>query len=254
MNELSGEIVEAFARGLRVIECFGADARRLTLTDVANRTGYSRATARRLLLTLQSLGYAETDGKHFALTPRVLDLGFSYINSLGFADHARPHLEMVTDRLNESCSLAVLDGQQIVYVARSAAPHRIMSVALTVGTRLPANATSMGQVLLAHLPDLRLRDYIANARLEARTRFSIVDRADLRLRLAAVREKGYALVDQELEEGLKSLAVPIFRNDGTVCAALNVSTQSARFSDGRMIRELLPTLQDAARRIGETQT
>ena len=253
MNELSGEYVESFARGLRVIECFGADAQKLTLTDVANRTGFSRAAARRLLLTLQALGYAESDGKHFRLTPRILDLGFSYIASLGFADQARPHLEEVTATLNESCSLAVLDGNEIVYVARSAAPHRIMSVALAVGTRLPANATSMGQVLLAFQPDLWLREYLANARLEARTRFSIVDRADLRRRLAEVREQRYALVDQELEEGLKSLAVPVFRADGTICAALNISTQTNRFSDARMISEMLPTLQGAARRIGETQ-
>jgi len=254
MNDLSGEFVESFARGLRVIECFGADAQKLTLTDVANRTGFSRAAARRLLRTLQTLGYADTDGKHFRLTPRILDLGFSYIASLGFANQARPFLEDVTARLNESCSLAVLDSSDIVYVARSAAPHRIMSVALAVGTRLPANATSMGQVLLAHQPELWLRDYLANARLEARTRFSIVDRADLRRRLADVQRQGYALVDQELEEGLKSLAVPVFRADGSICAALNISAQTNRFSDSRMISELLPTLQTAAAKIGETQT
>ncbi len=242
----SRDFVGSFARGLAVIQAFGAEARSMTLSEVAERAGLNRAAARRLLLTLCELGFARSDGKRFELTPRILDLGFAYLASLDVWEAARPFLDEVTARIDESCSAAVLDGESIVYVARSAAQHRIMSVSLHVGKRLPAHATSMGQVLLAGLEPQALEDYLAGATLERYTRRTIVDAGELRQRLAAVREHGYALVDQELEEGLRSIAVPIRTPAGVLLAALNVSSNVSRVSRTKMLREYLPVLQHAA--------
>ena len=246
----SSDFVTSFAKGLAVIQCFGADAPRMTLSDVAERTGYNRATARRFLLTLVSLGFAETDGKFFELTPKVLSLGHAYLSSLNFWEAARPYLAEVTRLTHESSSAAVLDGSDVVYVARSAAPHRIMSVSLTVGTRLPAHATSMGQVLLAALPDDRLQKYLAAAPFERFTRHTLVEAAALEQRLEQVRQQAYAMADEELEEGLRSLAVPIEQAGGQIVAALNISAHSGRVSKATMIDDYLPHLRCAAEKIG----
>jgi len=245
----SSEFVGSLARGLSVIQAFGHDAPKMTLSEVAERTGLNRAAARRFLLTLCELGFARTDGKLFELTPKVLTLGYAYLSSLDIWQAAGPYLQEVTDALNESCSASVLDGTSVVYVARSAAPHRIMSVSLQLGSRLPAHATGMGQVLLAGLDDACLDAYLAEATLEPFTRRTLTDAAKLRERLAVVREHGYALVDQELEEGLRSIAVPVRDGSGRVLAALNASSHAARVTKPTMLRTFLPVLQEVSGKI-----
>ncbi|MBF2759858.1 MAG: helix-turn-helix domain-containing protein [Ectothiorhodospiraceae bacterium AqS1] len=243
------DFVASFARGLAVIQAFGPQARSMTLSEVAERTGLSRAAARRLLLTLCSLGFARSEGNRFELTPKILSLGYAYLASLGFWETARPFIEEVTEKLDESCSAAVLDESMVVYVARSAARHRIMSVALHVGTRLPAHATSMGQVLLAALEPDRLEAYLDSAPLQRHTRHTITDPEELRRRLEKVRDQGHALVDQELEEGLRSIAVPIRSNAGITFAALNVSSHAHLVGRTTMLRKFLPALKTAAHKI-----
>ena len=252
--ERSGDFVSSLARGLAVIQAFGSDADRMTLTEVAERTGLTRAAARRFLLTLHQLGFVSYDGKYFALTPKVLSLGFSYLSSLDFWEATRPYMEEVTHALNESCSAAVLDGPDIVYVARSAARHRIMSVVLRVGSRLPAHATSMGHVLLGALGERELQAFCTGTALPRFTSRTITDPAKLQQRVQATRTHGYALVDQELEEGLRSIAVPVCDAKGSPMAAINISTQAARVSKSEMLRAFLPCLKDAATKIGAAIT
>ena len=253
-TERTGDFVTSLARGLTVIQAFSADARRMTLTEVAERTDLTRAAARRFLLTLHQLGFVAFDGKYFALTPRVLSLGFAYLSSQDFWEATRPYLEEVTHKLNESCSAAVLDGSEVVYVARSAAPHRLMSVALNIGTRLPAHATSMGQILLGGLGDDTWQAYCRNTTLSRFTSRTLTDPTALRVRVCAARDHGYVLVDQELEEGLRSLAVPVYNDKGEMLAAINVSTHAARVSRTAMLRDFLPHLRATAMRIGAAIT
>ncbi len=245
----SSNFVASLAKGLRVIECFGADAPRLTLTETAARTGLTRATARRFLLTLCQLGYVSTDGKYFEPTLKIMTLGQSYLSSLSFWDAARPALDGVTQATGESCSMAQLDGEAVVYIARSASPNRIMSVALFVGARLPAHATSMGQVLLAAKDERDLTAYLDMAALPRFTPRTLDAPAALRERLKTVRAHGYALADQELEPGLRSLAMPIRDRTGRTVAAMNISAHSARISRARMLRDFLPSLQSATAQI-----
>jgi IclR family pca regulon transcriptional regulator len=245
------DFVGSLARGLSVIEAFGTEQPRMTLTDMARRCDMTRASARRFLLTLTELGYARSDGRYFELTPRVLQLGFSYLSGLGFAHLARPYLGEVTRALNESCSAAVMDGMDIVYVARSAAPHRIMSVSLDIGARLPAYATSMGQVLLSELPGDELEAYLGAAQLIRRTRRTLTDGDALRRRLKSVKRHGYALVDQEMEEGLRSLAVPVRNGEGRASVALNVSTHASRVPKAELLRDYLPLLKRTAQEIAQ---
>lgn len=216
------QFVQSLARGLAVIVAFDDEHPEMTLAQVAQRTGYSRATARRFLHTLVELGYMRTDGKAFALTPQVLRLGTAYLSGLGLPEIAQPHLERLSGELGESTSAAVLDGTDIVYVAR-VATRRIMSVGISVGTRFPAYATSMGRVLLAFLDDGALDTYLEQAELRPLTPRTLHDAGALREELRRVREQGWALVDQELERGLTSLAAPIRDAGGAVVAALNVS-------------------------------
>ncbi len=226
MDERPGpgdQFVQSLARGLEVVVAFDADHPEMTLTEVARRTGYSRATARRFLHTLVELGYMRTDGKVFALTPQVLRLGTAYLTGLGLPELAQPHLERLSAALGESTSVAVLDGTDVVYVAR-VATRRIMSVGISVGTRFPAYATSMGRVLLAALEESALAEYLADADLRALTPRTIHEPDALRAELESVRQQGWALVDQELERGLTSIAAPIVDAHGVVVAALNVST------------------------------
>ena len=239
----------SLGRGLAVIQAFGPNSRAMTISEVAERAGLNRAAARRLLLTLVRLDFARTDGKRFELTPKILSLGYAYLASLDFWEAALPFIEEVTEKLDESCSAAVLDGSSAVYVARSAAKHRIMSVALNVGTRLPAHATSMGQVLLAELESSFLDAYLQATELKRHTRRTITTPDGLRIRLKSVRERGFAFVDQELEEGLRSIAVPIYSHVGSAFAALNVSSHVARASRTAMLRRYLPVLRDAASKI-----
>ena len=240
--------VQSFARGLQVIRSFSADAPRQTLTEVASRSGLTRAGARRILLTLQTLGYVETDGKLFSLTPRILDLGFAYLSSMPIWNIAEPVMEAMVEEVKESCSAAVLEGTDIIYVMR-VPTHKIMSISLGVGSRLPAYCTSLGRVLLADLPDAELRQRLqASARL-ARTRHTITEVNELVARVLTVRKQGWSLVDQELEEGLVSLAAPVTDREGRTVAALNISGQAMRTSAKTMQSQMLPSLLAAAHTI-----
>lgn len=220
-----GQYVQSLARGLSVIAAFDAAHPVMTLSDVARRTGLTRATARRFLLTLEALGYVRSDGRQFELTPKVLQLGYSYLSALSLPQLATPHLKRLSDSVQESTSLSVLDGPDIVYVAR-VATHRIMTVSISVGTRFPAYATSMGRVLLAGLPEPRLHEYLETVRLSPLTAQTTTDTERLLEQLRAVRERGHAVVDQELEAGLRSAAVPVRDAGGATVAAINVSMRA----------------------------
>ena len=248
MTERSSDFVQSLERGLAVIRAFDADHPELTLSEVARSTGLTRAAARRFLLTLVELGYMRTDGRLFGLRPRILELGYAYLSSLSLPEVAQPHLEDLVAEVHESCSVSLLDGNDIVYVAR-VPTKRIMTVAISVGTRFPAYATSMGRVLLASRPADWLDEYLASVELRPLTPRTITDRAKLRTTLNRVRSQGFALVDQELEEGLRSLAVPIHDSAGAVIAAINLSARTSRGSSEAIRRELLPPLQEAARQI-----
>lgn len=237
--------VQSLDRGLAVIRCFSADTPRLTISEVARETGLTRAAARRFLLTLQALGYVGSDGRQFFLTPRVLRLGYAYLSSLSVADVAQTHLEQLADVVHESCSASVLDGFDIVYVAR-AATKRIMTISLSVGTRLPAHPTSMGRVLLAALPDGQIDAYLASVPLAKLTDRTIVDRDALRAELEKTRARGWCMVDQELEDGVRSVAVPVHDDAGRVVAAVNTSAHAARVPLSRLQRHFLPRLRECA--------
>ncbi|MFC4010611.1 IclR family transcriptional regulator [Nonomuraea purpurea] len=240
--------VQSLARGLAVIRAFSATEPELTLSQVARATGLSRAAARRFLLTLVDLGYVRSDGRLFALTPRVLELGYAYLSSLSLPEVADPHLERLAAEVRESASVAVLDGEDVVYVAR-VATARIMRVTISIGTRFPAYCTSMGRVLLAGLPPAELDAYLERASLRRLTSHTVVLPAALRAELDQVRGRGWAMVDQELEEGLRSIAVPIRDRSGRAVAAVNVSTHASRRSLQAIRRDLLPPLQATAAKI-----
>ncbi|GAA1660105.1 IclR family transcriptional regulator C-terminal domain-containing protein [Nonomuraea maheshkhaliensis] len=240
--------VQSLARGLAVIRAFSAAEPELTLSQVARATGLSRAAARRFLLTLTDLGYVRSDGRLFALTPRVLELGYAYLSSLSLPEVADPHLERLAAEVGESASVAVLDGQDVVYVAR-VATARIMRVTISIGTRFPAYCTSMGRVLLAALPPEALETYLGRAELRRLTSHTIVLPAALRAELDEVRGRGWAMVDQELEEGLRSIAAPIRDRAGRTVAAVNVSTHATRTSLQAARRDLLPPLLATATKI-----
>jgi len=237
--------VQSLDRGLAVIRCFSGEQPRLTLSEVARQTGLSRAAARRSLITLQTLGYVGSDGRQFYLTPRVLTLGYSYLSSLSLADVAQAHLSDLANEVHESCSASVLDGFDIVYVAR-AATKRIMTISLSVGTRLPAYATSMGRVLLAALPGDRLDAYLDTARLTALTERTIVDQDRLRAEVARTRARRWCLVDQELEDGVRSIAVPVHDSAGRVVAAVNTSAHATRVPLATLQKSFLPKLRSCA--------
>lgn len=236
--------VQSLARGLAVIEAFDAEHDAMTLSDVARVTGLTRATARRFLLTLADLGYVRTDGRLFSLTPQVLRLGHSYLSAMGLPAIAQPHLEALSAKVGESVSVAVLDVADIVYVAR-VATRRIMTVGISVGTRFPAYATSMGRVLLASLDEPGLRDALREVDFRALTDRTLVDETALRAELHRVREQGWCLVDEELERGLRSVAAPLQGASGRVLAALNISTQVPATSEDTLATYLQPLLDTA---------
>ncbi|HEY2792937.1 MAG TPA: IclR family transcriptional regulator C-terminal domain-containing protein [Micromonosporaceae bacterium] len=243
-----GEFVQSLARGLAVIRAFDAEHTDLTLSEVARQTGLPRAAARRFLHTLVELGYVRADSGRFSLRPKILDLGYAYLSSMSLPELAAPHLEELVERVHESSSMSVLDGDEVVYVAR-VPTRRIMTVAINVGTRFPAYATSMGRVLLAARSDEWLDGYFASTKLRSLTEHTIADAAELRAELLRVRQQGWALVDQELEDGLRSLAAPVRDGDGRVVAAVNVSTSALRRGLDRVVADLLDPLLDTARRI-----
>ncbi|MDO8337551.1 MAG: IclR family transcriptional regulator C-terminal domain-containing protein [Microcella sp.] len=242
-SEPSGDFVQSFARGLAVIRAFDADHAELTLSEVAVRAEMPRAAARRFLATLVSLGYVRTSDRAFALTPRVLELGYSYLSALSLPEVAQPHLEGLSHELDESTSLAVLDGTDVVYVAR-VPTRRIMSVSITIGTRFPAWATSLGRVLLAALPDDAADAVLAHSDLRPFTPTTLVERSALLAELDRVRRAGWAMVDGELEEGLRSIAAPVRDASGAVVAAVNVSTARRGDPESELAR-VRPALQRA---------
>lgn len=240
--------VQSFARGLEVIRSFSAASPRQTLTDVARRAGLTRAGARRILLTLQALGYVESDGKLFTLTPRILDLGFAYLSSMPIWNLAEPVMEDLAGRVKESSSAAALDGTDIVYVLR-VPTRKIMSIGLGVGSRLPAFCTSLGRVLLAGLPDEEVLRRLRASSRSPLTRHTITDVEALMAKVLQARRQGWCLVNQELEEGLVSIAAPLTDGTGRVVAALNISGQANRTSARLMQETMLPPLLDAAQTV-----
>lgn len=242
--ESKADHVRALERGLAVINAFSAEHQRLTLSEVARRTGLTRATARRLLHTLVNLGYVEQQNTSFVLLPKVLDLGYSYLSALRLPDLALPVMEELVVSIRESSSMAVLDGHDIVYVAR-VPTTRIMTIALALGSRLPAYATSMGRVLLAGLPRPDFDRYLSDVVLKPLTTRTVNSTSQLREIIDQTREEGWCLVDQELEDGVRSIAAPIANNHGRVLAALNVSCHASRSTVEQMIDDYLPKLLDA---------
>jgi IclR family pca regulon transcriptional regulator len=242
------DFVQSLERGLSVIRTFDHEHPELTLSEVAAQTGVTRAVARRFLLTLAALGYVRSDGRFFSLTAKVLELGYAYLSSLSLPEVAEPHLEALVGEVNESSSVSVLDGHDVVYVARVPV-SRIMTVSISVGTRFPAYATSMGRVLLAGMTEPDLAAYLSSVRLTPLTARTISSVAALRGELARVRTQGWSLVNQELEEGLRALAAPIRDRSGAVVAAVNVSAHASRTSLEAMRRDLLPPLLKAAARV-----
>ncbi len=240
--------VQSFARGLEVIRSFSTEAPRQTLTEVAGRSGLSRAGARRILLTLETLGYVHNDGKLFSLTPRILDLGFAYLSSMPIWNLAEPVMEALVAEVKESCSAAALDGTDIVYVLR-VPTHKIMSISLGVGSRLPAYCTSMGRMLLSALPEDEALKCLQASVLTARTKHTVTDVKELMAKIAQARKQGWSLVNQELEEGLVSMAAPITNRAGQTVAALNISGQANRTSAKAMQETMLPQLLKAAQAI-----
>jgi IclR family pca regulon transcriptional regulator len=221
----------------------------MSLSDVARAVGLSRAAARRSLFTLQELGYVHQSAGRFSLTPRVLELGYAYLSGLSLPQLAQPHLERLVERVHESSSVSILDGDDIVYVAR-VPTRRIMTVAISVGTRFPAYATSMGRVLLAFLPPGDRAAALARVRLQPITPNTLTARAALAEELERVRREGWALVDQELEEGLRSVAAPIHDRSDAAVAAVNLSVHASRATVADMRERLLPPLLETAAAIG----
>ena len=228
-----------------MIRAFDAEHRELRLSEVARATGLTRAAARRFLLTLVELGYMHFDGGRFSLRPRVLELGFAYLSSLTLPEVAEPHMEALVERISESSSLSVLDDTEIVYVAR-VPTRRIMSITLAVGSRLPAYATSMGRVLLGALSDAELEERLGRVDVRPLTARTVASRDALRTVIDQVRRQGYALTDQELEQGLRSIAVPIHDASGAVVAALNVSVHASRACVAELRSRFLPAAREAA--------
>ena len=236
-------------RGLAVLQAFSQERRVLTTSQISQRTGIPRAAVRRCLYTLTKLGFVtEEDNRLFSLRPRVLKLGHAYLATTPLAHAAQPVLRHISTTLNESSSVAILDGDEILYIAR-ASTSRIMSIDLHIGSRLPAYCTSMGRVLLAHFSDEALDAYLDRTKLIQYTPRTIVSREGLRSTLESVRANGYALVDQELEIGLRSIAVPIIGTGRQVSAALNVGVQAARISIAEMESRILPVLREGAQEL-----
>lgn len=247
-EDIGREFVQSLDRGFAIIRTFRPERQSLTIAQVAEEAGVTRAVARRYLLTLRRLGYVAEEEGRFRLTARVLELGFAYLSSMTVPSIAQPVMERLVATVHESCSLSVLDGRDIVYVARVPA-KRIMSINLVVGSRLPAHSTSMGKVLLAYAPPELLAHYFAAGPLVALTRKTLVTEPALREALAAVREAGWAEADQETEEGVRSVAAPIFDRSRQVQAAMNLSAHASRVSLKELRQTYLPKLLEATREI-----
>jgi IclR family pca regulon transcriptional regulator len=238
------EIMGGFLKGLAVIEAFDRGREALSIAEVAKATGLDRATARRCLLTLQRIGYAEMEARQFRLTPRILRLGFAYLAATPLPRLVQPYIDRLSDSTQESCSVAMLDDTEIVYVAR-ASQRRVLSVSLNVGSRLPAYCTSMGRVLLASLPEDEARAILDRSERRKLTRHTVTDLEALMEILRKVGRDDFATVDEELEIGLRSIAVPVRNARGRVMAALNVGAQAVRVDLNDMVAGFLPAMRQA---------
>ena len=242
LAEQDPELIAGLAKGLAVIEVFDEGSERLTISQVAERIGLERATARRCLLTLVRLGYAEYDGKFFSLTPRMLRLGYAYLSSTPFISIVQPFLEELAAKTSETCAVAKLDGTEIVYIARALIPSRLLSITRNVGGRLPAFSASLGRVIIASWPDEQARALFKSTERPKLTARTINTIPGLMAELEKVRKDGYAINDEETAVGLRSIAVPVIDGTGKVTAGLNVGARSARVSVNTMIKDFLPEL------------
>ena len=243
------DFMTSLARGLAVVQAFQERKRHLTIAQISHRTEIPRAAVRRCLHTLIKLGYATTDGRTYSLLPKVLTLGHAYLSSTPLAVSAQPYLDRMSEQLHEACNMATLEGDDILYIARSATTQRLISVDLSVGGRLPAYCTSMGRILLAALDDASLQDYLDHADLPTKTSRTLTTPQALFECLQQVRQQGWCIVDQELEQGLRSIAVPVYDASGQVLAALNVSTHAARVSRSELEQRFLPSMLSASREL-----
>lgn len=239
----------SLARGLAVIHAFQERKRHLTIAQISHRTEIPRAAVRRCLHTLMNLGYVTTDGRTYSLLPKVLTLGHAYLSSTPLAVTAQPILDRLSEQLHEACSMATLEGDEILYIARSATPQRLISVDLSVGSRLPAYCTSMGRILLAALDDAALEEYIEHADLQIKTSRTVHTPEGLRASVAEIRTQGWVIIDQELEVGLRSVAVPLKDSAGQVLAALNVGTHAGRVTRQELETRFLPVLLEASKEL-----
>ncbi|MEU6643415.1 IclR family transcriptional regulator C-terminal domain-containing protein [Saccharomonospora sp. NPDC046836] len=243
-----GPYVQSLDRGLAVLRCFGEDRTRLSISEVAREVGVDRAVARRLLHTLAELGYIGVEGSNFFVRPRVLELAQAYLGTVDFPDVIQPHLAQLTSEIHETSMAFVLDGDEIVYIAGVQA-RRLVSINVRVGLRIPAHQSPLGHVLLAAQSAEARAAYLERVELTPTTRYTITDKPALRKRLITVADQGYALGDQELEMGLRTIAVPVHDRDGTVVAAISIGVLAAAYSARKLINELLPRLHETAKRI-----
>lgn len=243
------DYVNSLARGLEVIRAFTRTQPRMTLSEIARTTSMTRATVRRFLLTLVREGYAETDGKYFSLKPKVLELGYAALSSLTFLDVIQPIMLRLAVKIQESCFAAVLDGTDVVYVANASPPDRIVNISVSVGSRAPAHGVSTGRVLVAALSEKEMLEYLDNATLTKLTPNTVTSKVELRSLIEETRVKGWSIVDQELEVGLRSISVPIRDRAGNVIAALNVACPSSRITPQDMHSRILLELQEASQAV-----
>ncbi|WP_338500275.1 pca regulon transcriptional regulator PcaR [Pseudomonas trivialis] len=243
------DFMTSLARGLAVVQAFQERKRHLTIAQISHRTEIPRAAVRRCLHTLIKLGYATTDGRTYSLLPKVLTLGHAYLSSTPLAVSAQPYLDRMSEQLHEACNMATLEGDDILYIARSATTQRLISIDLSVGGRLPTYCTSMGRILLAALDDASLQDYLDHADLPTKTSRTLTTPQALFECLQQVRQQGWCIVDQELEQGLRSIAVPVYDASGQVLAALNVSTHAGRVSRSELEQRFLPSMLSASREL-----
>lgn len=239
------DFLEVLARGLRIVAAFNAERRQMTLSEVANVVDLPRASVRRALYTLEKLGFVASDGRQFRLTPRILTLATAYLSSNGLSSAAQPVVERVCRKVGESCSAAVLDREDVVFIAR-ASPRRVLSVDLDLGHRLPAFATSLGRVLLGGLDEGALDAHLADFQPTRLTEHTLVDKSVLKATIITAREQGYSFVDQEAELGLRSIAVPVRRYDDVIICSIHIGVHVERVTIGRLIDEFLPCLKEAA--------
>jgi len=250
-NNKDKDFLKTLARGIDLIKSFDMGNPGMTLTEVANRNDMSRASARRFLLTLKRLGFIMQAGTRFQLTAKILDIGSQYLANLDFIEVITPFMREVSQKLGKACSATVLDGVDIVYVARIPSKQQILSVNLHIGSRLPAYCTSMGRVLLASLSEPELDNYFNKAELKSLTQQTVTNEIKLRENLKRVKLDGYAVVDQELEDGLRSIAIPVYNGKGNVLCAINVGLQVGRLAMKEAVSNCLPVLKNAVEKAEE---